>query len=181
MRWTPIRRTSGSRFKSRTTFSTSRATPKISARPLVPTQRAPSPLTPASSDWKPPKYVLENWNAAHVMASYYVFCPRSEPIGRGRIDPVNSARSAWRAYECCRPRQEADIEARGGRARPCRYASNADQPVRHQGYLSSDQGEGSRPWRATHRREFQHVREFAPQLQRHAHVPVRGDSAPARA
>jgi len=61
MRWTRIRRTSGSRFKSKTTFSTSRAAPKISARPSVPMRRGPSPLTqrPRSRSRQDPRARLE--------------------------------------------------------------------------------------------------------------------------
>ena len=79
------------------------------------------------------------------------------------------------------PVKKPNREARRGRAGSCRHAPDTDQQGRHQGHLSSGQGEGSGARRAAHGREFQHVREPAAQLQGHAHVALRRDPASARA
>src|SRR5271170_942517 len=93
----------------------------------------------------------------------------------GLIAPAGSE------YERRRPLQEAACQDRRGRARPRRYAPNTHQQGGYQGHLSSRESEGSVARRAAYGREFQYVREFAPQLQRHSHVAVRGDFASPRA
>ena len=69
----------------------------------------------------------------------------------------------------------------GGRPGPRRLAAHPDQQGRHQGHLPPGARQGPLRRRAAHRRELQHVRGAAAQLQGHAHVALRRGAAPARA
>ena len=77
--------------------------------------------------------------------------------------------------------RDATREADGRRAGPRRFAA-ASRSTRSASRTSTIRcGSGTARRRAAHRRELQHVRGAAAQLQGHAHVALRGGAAPARA